>query len=419
MAKKSQKKALISPSTRSSEVDLSSPLHDETKGNNSRRHAYNNSDNKEHHHHKESHKDERNDANLLLQIFELVACTAAIYVIYLTYGIYYEKITRMSYEGERFTYSMFLTTIQCFASSAWALMLIAIEASRRQHVHPKSPQPFHKRVYNLIFDQVPKHQYGLIAVSYAIAMLTSTAALNYLSYLIQALAKSSKLIPVMIGKMLRGHKYSMREYLHVAMITGGIVLFMFDPGKSSKAAETSLIGIALVVISLAMDTITGPTQDEINTKYKPTVAAMTFWINIIPALGFWVISTFVTGEWSLALDFMAKHPEIKFEIAVYCFLAAIGQSVILLALFKFNSMTLTIITTTRKFFSILASVFWFGHTLQMFQWAGVCLVFLGIGLDSQLKYQQKQSKKHVPKHADEKQDVVDTAVAAKEKVKKH
>eukprot|EP00461_Guttulinopsis_vulgaris_P004048 UN04049 len=64
-------------------------------------------------------------------------------------------------------------------------------------------------------------------------------------------------------------------------------------------------------------------------------------------------------------------------------------------------MTLTIITTTRKFFSILASVFWFGHTLEMMQWIGVIAVFAGIGLDSHLKYMQKRASNKKQKEEQE------------------
>lgn len=39
-------------------------------------------------------------------------------------------------------------------------------------------------------------------------------------------------------------------------------------------------------------------------------------------------------------------------------------------------------TTTRKFFTILASVVFYGNALVSRQWVGVVLVFLGLGLDS-------------------------------------
>lgn len=47
----------------------------------------------------------------------------------------------------------------------------------------------------------------------------------------------------------------------------------------------------------------------------------------------------------------------------------------------FGPLTCSIITTTRKFFTILASVIIYGHSLLYRQWMGVALVFLGLGFD--------------------------------------
>ena len=63
-----------------------------------------------------------------------------------------------------------------------------------------------------------------------------------------------------------------------------------------------------------------------------------------------------------------------------------GQTFIFYTLKHFNSLVLATITTTRKFFTILASVFLFGHALISEQWIGVALVFLGLVLELYQKY---------------------------------
>ena len=45
-------------------------------------------------------------------------------------------------------------------------------------------------------------------------------------------------------------------------------------------------------------------------------------------------------------------------------------------------LTCSIFTTTRKFFTILASVLLFANPLILRQWVGVILVFLGLLLDA-------------------------------------
>ncbi len=341
----------------------------------------------------------------LRDMVELILCTLSIYFCYLGYGLLHERITRHGFgvEKERFTYSTFLTTTQCLGNSMWALMLLVVEAFRRGHAETdKDPLPHHvpnrfksfpSRLYHLIFDPVPKHQYALVALSYSVAMLSSTAALRFISYPIQALAKSSKLIPVMVGRILCGSKrYAIREYIHVVLITGGIAAFFyFEKTSTSGPSHSSWFGLGLLALSLTMDAITGPTQEKINDDYKPTVMTMTFWINIFPFSVMGVI-VLMTGELDGAVAFMQRHPELVSELIMYCILSAIGQSVIVWGLFRFNSMTITIITTIRKFFTIIVSVIWFQNTLNLLQWAGVSFVFLGIGLDAQFKYSLKKAK---------------------------
>lgn len=48
----------------------------------------------------------------------------------------------------------------------------------------------------------------------------------------------------------------------------------------------------------------------------------------------------------------------------------------------FGPLACSIATTTRKFFTILASVIVFGHALLYRQWAGTAFVFMGLGLDT-------------------------------------
>jgi len=354
---------------------------------------------------------------------EMIVCVVSIYTCYIGHGIFHEKITKHPYgvgeNKEKFTHTGFFTMTQCFGNLLWALLLLLIEGFRRasqpQHAHNGGAWG---NFTKLIFDKVPKTDYAIVAFSYSLAMYSSTAALKFVSYPVQALAKSSKLIPVMVGRILIGCKYTLREYFHVLCITGGIALyFLFDHDAAAAAAKAAMhqpvsesaieeffggtvfgmhartfFGIALLSLSLIMDAVTGPKQESVSKRYNPHVMTMAFWINLFPAivmLGLEVNS----GAFASALAFIARHPEIRFDFVASCLCSAIGQSVILWGLFKFNSMTITIITTIRKFFTILASVFWFNNQLNFYQWCAVILVFLGVGLDTQFKF-TRRSKGH-------------------------
>jgi UDP-galactose transporter B1 len=118
---------------------------------------------------------------------------------------------------------------------------------------------------------VPVSSYASIAFSYIGAMYSSNLALNFMSYPAQSLAKSCKLIPVMLARMLLlGKRYSLHEYAQVALITAGIAGFMLFEDSKAGGKETSLLGLLLCLLSLALDGFTGPTQEKINAQYKPS-----------------------------------------------------------------------------------------------------------------------------------------------------
>lgn len=58
---------------------------------------------------------------------------------------------------------------------------------------------------------------------------------------------------------------------------------------------------------------------------------------------------------------------------------------------NFNSFVTSIITTTRKFFTVLMSVFIFKHDLANMQWVGVGMVFSGLLSELFEKYQKNKN----------------------------
>ena len=59
-------------------------------------------------------------------------------------------------------------------------------------------------------------------------------------------------------------------------------------------------------------------------------------------------------------------------------LSGVGQLFIYGMIASYGPLTLSLVTTTRKFFTILVSVLWFGHHVSTMQWFGVVLVFIGL-----------------------------------------
>lgn len=86
-----------------------------------------------------------------------------------------------------------------------------------------------------------------------------------------------------------------------------------------------------------------------------------------------------------SLRFLAGHPTAVPALGAYAALGGLGQIFIFETIAHFGSLTLVMITVTRKLFTMLLSVFVFGHKLTLGQWAGVAVVFAGIGVEAGFK----------------------------------
>eukprot|EP00475_Leptophrys_vorax_P026625 TRINITY_DN37777_c0_g1_i2.p1 TRINITY_DN37777_c0_g1~~TRINITY_DN37777_c0_g1_i2.p1 ORF type:complete len:249 (+),score=79.01 TRINITY_DN37777_c0_g1_i2:114-860(+) len=234
-------------------------------------------------------------------------------------------------------------------------------------------------------------KYVMISTTYIGAMFTSNAALAYVDYPTQVLGKSCKMIPVMLtGVLFHNKKYKWRQYVAVSAMTFGMTIFALFGAKAKKKDDTqlSLAGVILLSISLFLDGFTGPTQESVIDTYRPTVHQLMLGTNLAAIL--WTfLGLIATNTLVPAVTFITTYPEILVDIAQFCVLSAIGQMFIFVTMNRFGALVLTIITTTRKFFTILASVFYFHHDLHELQWLGVVVVFIGLGLEIHFKYENK------------------------------
>ena len=81
---------------------------------------------------------------------------------------------------------------------------------------------------------------------------------------------------------------------------------------------------------------------------------------------------------SMTLDYLSVFGHIVSMTTCACVL----QHFIFMTISTFGPLTCSIITTTRKFFTILSSVILFQHPITLLQWFGTTLVFAGLMLDT-------------------------------------
>ncbi|KAK6029510.1 UAA transporter family protein [Ostertagia ostertagi] len=281
----------------------------------------------------------------LVEAFHFLICAGGILLCYFYFGIQQERIVQGKYEnGEKFTYTQALVFFLCVANTIFAWVL-----------RPKRD-----------VDTVPTK---------------INQALQYLPYPTQVLAKSCKPIPVLIfGVLFAGKRYSWRKYVFIIMIVVGVAMFLYKDKKSSTEKQIG-IGEVLLLLSLTMDGTTTSIQDRINISYKRSTLSMMFFMNFFSTI-YLMIGLFVTGELFEFIGFVQRHPHVLFEL---CFVAASscgGQYFIFKTISEFSPLTCSVITTTRKLFTIIISVVFMNHPLLERQKWATFIVFSGLIMDA-------------------------------------
>lgn len=153
-------------------------------------------------------------------------------------------------------------------------------------------------------DFIPSPTHPLkVACTHVGAMASSNCALRFVSYPTQVLAKSCKVVPVLLMRILRGFKWSFADILVVVSITTGISLFLLNqedkkekpvaakvveveltPEQELEQLWNGLFGYGLLVLSLALDAFTAPHEEVIKKRFKPSVAQMMLHLNLWSAV---------------------------------------------------------------------------------------------------------------------------------------
>ncbi|KAI7838118.1 hypothetical protein COHA_008049 [Chlorella ohadii] len=319
----------------------------------------------------------------LRSLLALAFCVLGIYASYLTQGVVQETLSTKKFgpQGERFSHLSSLNAVQCWVCFLWAGLLLAVFGKSEAG---KDGQPF--------------TAYWKAAITNCVGAACGMQALKYISYPAQVLAKSSKMIPVMLmGTVLHGKRYSLLEYACCLAISAGVGLFGMK--SSSKvtlklASPNAPLGYTLCLVNLVLDGYTNAAQDELHKRYKHGSALqMMCWMNFWCGL-YYVPILLLSGVGQDLLAFCLRHPEAGWDILLFCLCGAVGQLFIFATIKRFGSLVNTLVTTTRKFFNILLSVMWNANPLLPQQWAAVALVFGGLLVSSWTKSRRGRHIKH-------------------------
>merc|ERR1719506_351825 len=135
------------------------------------------------------------------------------------YGLLQERIMTVPYGGELFKISVFLVFCNRAVAVLFAFAMITVKGESYTNA-----APFWK--------------YLAISLSNVYASACQYEALKYVSFPVQMLGKSFKMMPVMVwGMIVSGKGYNTTDWLVAFCVTGGVVEFLMTGPISSSGDE--------------------------------------------------------------------------------------------------------------------------------------------------------------------------------------
>jgi len=313
--------------------------------------------------------------------------------------------------SESWAYPSFLMLVMSIGSFvvSMAFQFAAVEFDFRKVFQALYQAPKKDRHAKQADLSSPKFNYELmldfqmVAFTYIGAMWTTNYALQYTSIATQTLIKSAKMVPIVVGGLIVYRKtYPWYDYFTVAFVTGGLILYnLFEKSKKghggAQPVETSQIGILFCILSLLCDGITGPRQDKVNSKYVITGLEHMMYTNlfaILPSAILTVLFDFVYTSLDGPIAFCLRHPAVLSLCLQFCLLSTVGQLFIFQGLNLLGALYLSVVTTTRKCFTVMIDIFTKPNVqVQPIQWLGIALVYVSLLIQGYFSQMDKARKK--------------------------
>lgn len=276
------------------------------------------------------------------------------------------------------------------------------------------------------------------ALSNTIASPIGYMSLRDISYPLLILVKNCKLLPVMlVGAVVNGVRYKTYEYVAVALISCGVMLFMVKGpqasgeggrhgghydisasyavgGQSNKKVSPleaavardnlwmmiqavmgivassftfqEVRGLSMAATNLLIDGFTNAEQDRIYQKSRVSPYYMMAMVNIWSLIfaSCFLLSDLVLREdgsqLAYTVRFLTTYPAIIRDLLTFSFSNAVGQVFIYSIIDEFGSLVSVTVTVTRKMITLFISIIAYKHAVHWWQWMGVASVFIGLGI---------------------------------------
>ena len=312
-----------------------------------------------------------------------------------------EALTTRTYNGTTFHYRNVLLLLQSAASAvvAGAMMLACRPPPRAR---PSPPRGDYGRWAVVVGAYYASHWFGL-------------ASLPLLSYPVHVTLKSCKAIPVVVGeRLLTARRCEAAPLRPAASARAQGGRRAGTRRRSTSASRPCASARARSFFSTRSPAARGarrprasrwwrarssrtvrlsrgpafvarsdPAGAGIYGGYQTKLVArcdsewvLMFYMNAWQALLSACACTAARGEVGAATAFVAAHPRVARDLALFNVSKALGTLCVYRLLRESGTIVVATVTTLRKVLSVLLSVAYFGHAVGAAQWAALALVFL-------------------------------------------
>jgi len=275
------------------------------------------------------------------------------------YGVLQERIMVYPYDGHYFTVSIFLVFCNRLAAIVFSVFMIIVHGDR-------------------FANQAPLWKYIIVSVSNVSSSYCQYEALKWVTFPVQMLGKSFKMMPVMCwGMVIAKKQYTWKDWALAAIITWGVLQFLLFGSIEVANRQTRtpcFWGLVLLLIFLACDSFTCTMQEKLFKDHPVTKYNQMLYINIFSA-GITFIVMLIMHNFHTATSFCQAHPAVVVDVIELCLASIAGQWFIYSLVKEFGALILATTLAVRQVVSTLISYVYYHHVITPLQAFALVLVF--------------------------------------------
>ena len=345
-------------------------------------------------------------------------CFCGLQASYLTWGYLQERIMTGEYDGDKFSTSEWLVCTNRVSAVILAATVMWWQQRQSHYNHKQSQHPHrtsgevqpllnssdesdnastapstsptasatsssaHQSIFQL---HCPPYKYMLCSLTNILSSWLQYESLHYVSFPLQVLSKSSKILFTMLmGRLVSHTHYSLFAYFQAGMIALGLLLYrrsesQWDSGRILPT-YASEVGLLLLLGYMCADSFTSTWQSKIFKEVRDcSELEMMLGMNVFSSV-FTMASLVCYNQLLPSLWFTWLHPLFMLHCVLMSFCSAIGQLFIFHTIATHGAVAFASIMTARQLLSLVLSVLVFGHGIGWDGVFGLVLVFVSLML---------------------------------------